>query len=68
MMISEKAEVTVGPAAAQWVTLHVQVPHESGRQVGPGAHPMHFSIERVPAHAGDASVTLREKSTFVVPR
>jgi cytochrome c oxidase accessory protein FixG len=68
MVITDKPEVTVGPAAAQWVTLHVQVPHESGAKAGHGAHPMHFSIERVPAHAGDEAVTLREKSTFVVPR
>ena len=68
LVISEKAEVTVGPAAAQWVTLHVQVPFESGQKAGPGAHPIHFAIERVPAHAGDEAVRLREKSTFVVPR
>jgi cytochrome c oxidase accessory protein FixG len=68
MVITDRPEVMVGPAAALWVTLHVQVPHEAGRQAGAGAHPMHFGIERVPAHAGDASVTLREKSTFVVPR
>jgi polyferredoxin len=68
MAITDKPEVTVGPAAALWVTLHVQVPHEAGAKAGPGAHPMHFSIERVPARAGDEAVTLREKSTFVVPR
>jgi cytochrome c oxidase accessory protein FixG len=68
LAISEKAEVTVGPAAAQWVTLHVQAPFETAQKAGPGAHPIHFGIERVPAHAADEVVRLREKSTFVVPR
>jgi cytochrome c oxidase accessory protein FixG len=68
LAITDRAQVTIGPAEAQWVTLHVQVPYESGKKVGPGAHPIHFEIERVPAHASDEAVTLREKSTFVVPR
>ena len=66
--ITDRAEVTIGPAEAHWVTLHVQLPYESGKKAGPGAHPIQFEIERVPAQAGDESVKLREKSTFVVPR
>ena len=66
--IAERAELTLGPAQAQWVTLHVQIPHETASQVGAGAHPMHFGIERLPARAGEAPIRLDEKSTFVVPR
>ncbi|MBK8527554.1 MAG: cytochrome c oxidase accessory protein CcoG [Rubrivivax sp.] len=68
MVITDRAEVTLGPAEAQWFTLHVQLPFEGGRQAGAGAHAIHFEIERLPAHAGDRVVRLREKSTFVVPR
>ncbi len=67
LTISDRSEVTLGPAEAQWVTLHVQLPHESSRSRGPGAHPIHFEIERV-ASPGAEAVRLREKSTFVVPR
>ena len=66
--IADRAEVELGAAQAQWVTLHVQVPPESARRAGPGAHPIHFEIERDGLHSGDAAVKLREKSTFVVPR
>ncbi len=68
LAISGRAELAVGPAEAHWVTLQVQAPHDSARQAGPGAHAIHFNVERLPAQPGDAPVSLREKSTFVVPR
>ncbi|MFO1330370.1 MAG: cytochrome c oxidase accessory protein CcoG [Rubrivivax sp.] len=68
LVIADRAEVELGAAQAQWVTLHVQLPPESASRAGAGAHPIHFEIERDGRHAGDASVRLREKSTFVVPR
>jgi hypothetical protein len=43
------------------------MPHEASRSTGPGAHPIHFEIERL-ASPGHDAVRLREKSTFVVPR
>jgi cytochrome c oxidase accessory protein FixG len=64
---AEKAEATLGPAEAQWVTLHVQLPHEASRTSGPGAHPIRFEIERMAGPEGHP-VALHEKSTFVVPR
>jgi cytochrome c oxidase accessory protein FixG len=67
LVISERNEMTLGAAEAQWVTLHVQLPYEASRRQGPGAHPIHFEIERLASGGGDA-VRLREKSTFVVPR
>jgi cytochrome c oxidase accessory protein FixG len=67
LAISEKAETTLGPAEAQWVTLHVQLPYEASRTSGPGVHPIRFEIERVAGPEGH-KVELHEKSTFVVPR
>ena len=68
LAITDRAEVTLGPAEAQWVTLHVQLTHEASRSAGPGAHPIHFHIERLVTGADGDAVRLREKSTFVVPR
>ena len=71
------AGVEVGAAQAVWVTLAVQVPALTARQAGPGAHRIHFDIERVAAGAGAGagagaaalpSIHLSEPSTFVVPR
>ncbi len=61
------AEVTVAPAEARWVTLALRVPPEQAAAAAPGVHEVHFQVERV-AEGGAAARTLREKSTFVVPR
>jgi cytochrome c oxidase accessory protein FixG len=66
--VVEAGEATLEPAEARWITLSVQIPFETGQTAGPGAHPIHFEIERLPSDADPASVSLREKSTFVVPR
>jgi cytochrome c oxidase accessory protein FixG len=67
LAIADHAELSLGPAEAKWVTVHVQLPYEASRSTGSGAHAIHFEIERVPGSGGEA-VRLREKSTFVVPR
>jgi polyferredoxin len=60
-------DVDVGPAAARWVPLAVQVPHRSARAIGDGAHRIDFEITQLPT--GDGSSWDRsERSTFVVPR
>jgi cytochrome c oxidase accessory protein FixG len=66
--VVEAGEATLEPAEARWVTLSVQVPFETGQTAGPGAHSIHFEIERLPSEHEPSSVSLREKSTFVVPR
>jgi len=63
-VLASATEVEVAPAQARWVTLAVQVPPESARALGPGAHPIRFHI----ASLTDAHTALQEKSTFVVPR
>ncbi len=65
--LSSRPDFEVGPAQARWLPVSVQIPPETARSLGAGAHPMRFEIERV-ADAQDAPATVREKSTFVVPR
>ncbi len=62
-----KAPVQVASAEARWITVAVQLPPESASRAGGGAHTIHFDIQRVEA-GGGAPATLREKSTFVIPR
>jgi cytochrome c oxidase accessory protein FixG len=57
-------EVSVASAEARWVTLSARIAPEAAVQVGPGAHPIRFHVERL----GDAAASTDEKSTFVVPR
>jgi len=62
------APVVLQPAEARWITVNVQVPFEAAQQAGPGVHPIWFDIERVASSQGGQAVSLREKSTFMVPR
>ena len=54
-------------AQARWFPVAVQVPYESARAAGSGAHPIRFEIERLSADGHEAA-EVHEKSTFVVPR
>ncbi|HJV67656.1 cytochrome c oxidase accessory protein CcoG [Ideonella sp.] len=58
---------TLGPAEARWVTLSLRVPPETAASAQPGAHEIHFTVERQAA-PGDGPRAVREKSTFVLPR
>ncbi|OYW20725.1 MAG: hypothetical protein B7Z52_01965 [Burkholderiales bacterium 12-64-5] len=66
-VLAARPDFEVGPAQARWLPVAVQVPPETARSLGPGAHPMRFEIERV-AEGTDLVSTVSEKSTFVVPR
>jgi hypothetical protein len=57
--------VDVGPAQALWVTLAVRVPFDVAQGLGPGAHPLYFEVQ---PQARASSQTVRERSTFIVPR
>ena len=73
-------DVELDPTEARWVPVAVQLPPEQARALGPGAHPMRFRIVLLDRHDesrrdgaradhdehGEHSV--REKSTFVIPR
>ena len=56
--------LTVGPAEARWITASSRVPPEIAQQAGPGAHTIHFRVERL----GGSAASAEEKSTFMVPR
>jgi cytochrome c oxidase accessory protein FixG len=65
--LSGADEVEVEAAQARWFPVAVQVPYESARAAGSGAHPIRFEIERI-AGGGHEAAEVHEKSTFVVPR
>jgi hypothetical protein len=62
-----RSEVDVGPAQSRWLPVAVQVDAAAARQRGPGAHQIHFEIERL-ARPDSSPALVREKSTFVIPR
>ncbi|MGD9870671.1 MAG: cytochrome c oxidase accessory protein CcoG [Thauera sp.] len=55
------ARVEVGPAGAQSVTMQVLVPYDQGK---PGANTIHFQVTA----EDDPSLSLREETTFLIPR
>jgi cytochrome c oxidase accessory protein FixG len=60
-------EIEVGPAAARWVPVAVQLSPEAARAAGAGAHRIDFAITQQPD--GDGRTWQRdERSTFVIPR
>ncbi len=65
--ISSRADIELGPAQARWLPLSVVLPANAARTLGPGAHAMHFRVERLPS-GDEVGAAVREKSTFVVPR
>lgn len=69
--VSSNTDFEVGPAQARWLPVSVQLTASAAKALGPGAHTVHFRIERLPDSTGggdDTPATVREKSTFVVPR
>jgi cytochrome c oxidase accessory protein FixG len=59
--------LSLGPAEARWITVALRVPPETAAGSGAGAHPVFFTVERL-AGPSDNARSLREKSTFVLPR
>lgn len=62
-----RSEVDLGPAQARWLPLAVGMPAEAATRLGAGAHGLTFEIERLPSH-GEVSVSVAERSTFVIQR
>ncbi len=68
--------VVVGAAAAKWVPITVRVPPQAAAEAGAGSHVIHFVVELAEAPKAGAGTagptvsgtTIREKSTFMVPR
>ena len=67
MALVRSEEVEVGPAAARWVPVAVQLSPQAARAAGPGAHRIDFEIIQVP-QGGGTEWQRSERSTFVVPR
>ncbi|MDP4299031.1 cytochrome c oxidase accessory protein CcoG [Leptothrix discophora] len=61
-------DLRVGPAEARWVTVEVRLDAMHAQRAGSGSHPIHFDVQRLPEGDATAPVSLREKSTFLVPR
>ncbi|GAP33696.1 type cbb3 cytochrome oxidase biogenesis protein CcoG [Piscinibacter sakaiensis] len=62
-------EVSVEATQSRWVPVNLQLPFETARRLGPGAHRMGFEVTRLAEPGEDAAErTVHEKSTFVVPR
>ena len=59
--------VAVAATEARWVGVTLRLPPQTVARTSPGAHEIAFGIERL-AQGGDATHSLREKSTFVLPR
>jgi len=75
-------ELVLQPAEARWVPVAARIPPQVAESAGPGSHPVQFVVDRLeirqpaggtaaPTAGGAAETvldTLREKSTFIVPR
>jgi cytochrome c oxidase accessory protein FixG len=59
-------DVIITSAAARWVTVAVRIPPQTAVQAGSGAHAIEFELRGEVGTTARASV--KEKSTFVVPR
>jgi cytochrome c oxidase accessory protein FixG len=68
-VVSTRPDFEVGPAAARWLPVSVQIGPQTAAALGPGAHPLLFVVERVEDPAGGRPPPrVQEKSTFVLPR
>ena len=67
LRLTDPGLLTLGPAEARWITLALRVPPETARSSTAGAHELHFTVERL-ATATEGGRSVREKSTFVLPR
>jgi polyferredoxin len=67
LALREPLSVEVTPTEARWISLALRLPAESAQRATPGAHEIHFTIDR-PGPTPDVLRSLREKSTFVIPR
>ncbi len=67
LQMADATTVTLAPVEARSVVVALRLPPDTRASVGPGAHEVHFTVERE-ASGQDAARSLREKSTFIVPR
>jgi cytochrome c oxidase accessory protein FixG len=65
LALAEPLRLELAPAEARWATVALRLPPAAAQGLRGGAHPIEFEIRR---EAPGEARTLREKSTFVVPR
>ena len=61
------SELSLAPAEAKWVVVSARIPPQTATRAGAGAHPIRFVVDEV-ASTDRPGASVREKSTFVVPR
>jgi polyferredoxin len=66
LTIAGSSVVTLAPAEIRWFAVNLQVPPESARAAGAGAHPIEFKV--MASQPSGEIETVQEKSTFMVPR
>ena len=64
--IVSQPDVDVQGTEARWLPVRVQIPFDTARRIGGGAHPLHFEIARL--SDSPSTRALSEKTTFIVPR
>ena len=62
------ADVAVGPAESRWVPVAVQLPALQAQNLGSGAYPIEFAVERLATPDDDTVWRSTERSTFLLPR
>jgi len=67
LRLRDAIAVSVAPTEARWVSVTLRVPPQTATQTLAGAHEVHFNIERE-AQGSEPARSLREKSTFMLPR
>ena len=60
--------LNLAPAEARWVVVTVRVPPEAAERAGGGAHPIEFAVTLEPDAPGTQARSVKEHSTFMVPR
>ncbi len=66
LTIAGSSVVTLAPAEIRWFAVNLQLPPESARAAGAGAHPIEFKV--IASQPSGEVDTVQEKSTFMVPR
>ena len=67
LAVHSVAVAELGPAEARWLALRLRLPRAAVEQAGARSNPVRLHIERL-ADTGQASRTVVEKTTFIVPQ
>ena len=68
LSISGQSQAEVGAAQARWAPVSLEVPAEQAAQLAAGSHPVTLIIEAFSEPPSRSLGSLREKTTFILPR